>query len=403
MRFKFGELQNSEDAAFQMVQSTVVQSTYAPQINVGAVGMVADEATAEVGTRINETAAGLPFGVAVSQGTLSDKGCLIGGTAFVGITVRDVTLDRMPINPLAAGGVYPPVDNYQQYANVGVLSRGDIWVLAGADVTAGNALYYEATGGTLSNSGSGTSATGSITFTSQPQPGDQIVIAGSMVAFATAGSSDSATEIVTVGGTIANGDAGVLTLTSTALAGSPLALSIPVVTADTTATVAAKLAAAINGNAALAAIDVSASVVGSVVTIEQPTALTPQVTFAKTNGTAITFTLTTGAAVLLANVDPTLGDTIRLLAAALNASTDTNLVKFKYLAYPPSPGGAGEGSGVNTRIVAAAAVGTGGSAHPRPATRSPSPPTSPMPLAPARRYQTGRQTANLAVTTAVPR
>lgn len=154
--------------------STVVQRRYAPEIAPALVGNVATEVPSTTITRICETAAGIPFGVAVSQGA-AEKGAIIGGSAFVGITIRDITLiPGVPLDPLADTG--PTVDLYGQHFNMGVITKGHIWVLAGSDVAANDNVYFEATGGTLSNSASGTAATGSITFTSQPDPNDVIVI-----------------------------------------------------------------------------------------------------------------------------------------------------------------------------------------------------------------------------------
>lgn len=111
---------------------------------------------------------------------------------------------------------------------------------------------------------------------------------------AIAGAATSNAELATIGGTIANGDSVVLTITQSALVGSPLSLTIPIVTADTLTTVAAKLAAAINANAALAVIGVWASSASAVCSVYQPAALSPQATFGKTDGASATVTLSTG-------------------------------------------------------------------------------------------------------------
>jgi hypothetical protein len=159
--------------------STVVQSSYRPQITPGVAGMIVNELSSSVSTRICNTAAGIGFGLAVSQDPAFDKAVALGGTAFFGVSVRDVTLDRLPLNPLAPDGTLLPVDTYAPNQNMGVLSRGDIWVTcygAGeAGVKAGDALYYDPTSGRFCSSG-GQAATGSITFTSQPAAGDTLVV-----------------------------------------------------------------------------------------------------------------------------------------------------------------------------------------------------------------------------------
>lgn len=110
-----------------------------------------------------------------------------------------------------------------------------------------------------------------------------------------AGAATSAAETVTIGGTIANGDSFIVTFTSSALAGSPISLTIPVLTADTLTTLAAKLAAAVNANAVMVAAGLVARSLVAVCSIYQPTALSPQVTFSKTDGASATVALSTGA------------------------------------------------------------------------------------------------------------
>ena len=69
----------------------VLQTRYSPGIAYGVEGMISDMTPSSVATRICETAAGIPFGKAVSWGT-NAKGCVIGGSSFLGLSVRDITL-----------------------------------------------------------------------------------------------------------------------------------------------------------------------------------------------------------------------------------------------------------------------------------------------------------------------
>ncbi len=94
-----------------MLTSAPVQSTYTRYQSNAMNGMLADMVNFAADTRIIETAAGIGFGLAVSQGTLSDDGCIIGGTAFVGITMRDVTLPRSEQLTL---------DTFARYDNAGI-------------------------------------------------------------------------------------------------------------------------------------------------------------------------------------------------------------------------------------------------------------------------------------------
>ena len=64
--------------------STVLQTRYSQYIAPGVEGMISEMTGSEVGTKICETAAGIPFGKAVSWGTIA-KGCILGGTKFAGL------------------------------------------------------------------------------------------------------------------------------------------------------------------------------------------------------------------------------------------------------------------------------------------------------------------------------
>lgn len=127
---------------------SVVQSTYSQTIADAVAGMPAD-ADYSADSRICETAAGIAFGVAVSQGSVSAKGALIGGASaavFVGVTIRDKTL-------LIASG--ETVDKYQDNDVMGVMYRGDIWVTVGGDVVAGGDVTFAAATGVLSSASAG--------------------------------------------------------------------------------------------------------------------------------------------------------------------------------------------------------------------------------------------------------
>lgn len=128
-----------------MLQPSPVQSTYQRYLTAGQVGMLADEVNWSADTRTVETSAGIGFGLAVSQGT-NDNGCILGGSNFVGISRADPTL-------LRTDQVSDTVDKYLQYDNAGILTMGDIWVVAQNAVTAGEAVYYSTSTGQLGHSG----------------------------------------------------------------------------------------------------------------------------------------------------------------------------------------------------------------------------------------------------------
>jgi hypothetical protein len=97
-----------------------VQTTYSERQRRGIAGSRSNMVPFTVVTRIIESAGGVGYPVAVSQGT-NENGCIVGGTAagFVGITLRDNTI----INS-ASPDVYP------RYTNVNILTRGEIFITA---------------------------------------------------------------------------------------------------------------------------------------------------------------------------------------------------------------------------------------------------------------------------------
>lgn len=75
---------------------------------------------------------------------------------------------------------------------------------------------------------------------------------------------------ITIGGTITNGDTVTATFTNPGLPTAGESVTVPVVTADTTTTIAAKMAAAINADAALNALGITATSAVAVVTVTFP-------------------------------------------------------------------------------------------------------------------------------------
>ena len=128
----------------------MVQTTYGDRIRPGVPGMVATmHGPYEADTRIVETAAGIPFGVAVSQGA-GELGALLGAVAanlFVGISIRDVTLEQPNV-----GGA---VDVYPENLNMGVMTKGDMWVTTGGVVVVGGPVTFNAVTGVLSSIAAG--------------------------------------------------------------------------------------------------------------------------------------------------------------------------------------------------------------------------------------------------------
>lgn len=135
-----------------MLTPSPVQTTFNRYINVGQVGMPATTTGWDISTRIAEDPTltdGIPFGVVVCQGTLhGNRSAGLGelsGSVVIGVTVADHTLP-----PLTTG---VPADHYSDGDNMGVLTRGDIWVSAGDTVAAGGAVYFNSSTGQLGASG----------------------------------------------------------------------------------------------------------------------------------------------------------------------------------------------------------------------------------------------------------
>lgn len=118
--------------------STVVQSTYNRYMTAGSPGVWATTTGWDADTKQAE--GNIAFGLAVSKGT-ADDGALLGGTNFIGISIRDITL------------VHTTPDRYETGDNMGVAIRGDIWVTVGGDVSAGQQAHYDSTTGVLSAAG----------------------------------------------------------------------------------------------------------------------------------------------------------------------------------------------------------------------------------------------------------
>jgi hypothetical protein len=133
-----------------MLTPSPVQTTYTQYLTAAQNGMPATTSGWDIDTKICEDpagTAGIGFGLAVSQGTLhGDRSACLGGLsgkAFVGVTVADPTLPNLSSTF---------TDKYQDTDNMGVMVRGDIWVVAHEAVNAGDAAYYNTTTGLLGNS-----------------------------------------------------------------------------------------------------------------------------------------------------------------------------------------------------------------------------------------------------------
>lgn len=126
-----------------MTQNTV-QSSYDRYAPKGANGAAASMRGWDADTKQAEETIG--FGLAVSYGT-EDNGVVKGGAAYCGVAMRDITL------------VHTTPDQYEEGDNMGVVTRGDIWITVEDAVVAHTAVKYNASTGQLGSSG-GTTISG---------------------------------------------------------------------------------------------------------------------------------------------------------------------------------------------------------------------------------------------------
>lgn len=117
----------------------VVQSTYATSYATGYAGQVANGETSNRITRIVEDSAGIGFGKACFRGT-GDNGVTAtpAASTFMGITIAHHDVQPVPSGVAA--------DIYAQYFSAELLNEGEIFVVAGANVTPGQAVYVTSGG-----------------------------------------------------------------------------------------------------------------------------------------------------------------------------------------------------------------------------------------------------------------
>jgi hypothetical protein len=128
---------------------SVPQSTFPETMRQGIHGMVNRMVDYNAVTRsVEAPVTGVAAGRAVSQSAAYDINCNPGGTlaTFVGITILDPT----NISPI---GSTVPVDSTPQYMNVGVLTKGEIFITATVATLAGDPVHFGAADGILTNTG----------------------------------------------------------------------------------------------------------------------------------------------------------------------------------------------------------------------------------------------------------
>lgn len=101
-------------------------------------GLIYAQAPHDIVSRDVETVAGIAFGAAVSRGTNKERQIVVGGTDYLGITIR--SLDK-------EGAANTGAIQWNETEAAGVLRGGYIWVVCPAGCNPGDAVKYtDATG-----------------------------------------------------------------------------------------------------------------------------------------------------------------------------------------------------------------------------------------------------------------
>lgn len=116
------------------------QTSYTINQAVAYAGLVYALAPSDIISRAVETAAGVEFGAAVSRGTDKDKQAVVGGTDFLGITIR--SLER-------EGAANTGAVKYSQYEAAGIIREGYVWATCPAGCTPGDQVKYNNATGVL--------------------------------------------------------------------------------------------------------------------------------------------------------------------------------------------------------------------------------------------------------------
>ena len=114
---------------------------YKSQPDVGVAGSIATTENRDIKSRTVEDAAGIAFGLAVTQG-VNDKGIRAvkaGDTKFVGITALDLSSRDDA--------------KFVQYESARILKKGVIWVEVTEDVKAGDDVAVDLATGKFNKSG----------------------------------------------------------------------------------------------------------------------------------------------------------------------------------------------------------------------------------------------------------
>lgn len=121
-----------------------LQTNYGTTFARGSMGQIANEEKYNAISRTVETAAGLPFGHpgfrSVTAANTHNTRAFANGAAFLGMAVKTIAPEGVQNGGTAI------VDGYPQYSTAALMTEGQMYVVAGAAVTAaGSPVYWDNT------------------------------------------------------------------------------------------------------------------------------------------------------------------------------------------------------------------------------------------------------------------
>lgn len=118
----------------------VAQTAYTINQGEALAGLLYALDPKEIASRSVETVAGVEFGFVVSRGTDKDKQVVLGGSDYLGITVRELTRE---------GAVNTGVVIYKENETAAVLRSGQIWAICPDGCVPGDVVNYVTATGVL--------------------------------------------------------------------------------------------------------------------------------------------------------------------------------------------------------------------------------------------------------------
>src|SRR5210317_456864 len=116
------------------------QTSYQISQDSAYAGQIYGQGLVSIFSRSVETTEGIPFGVAVSRGTDPGKQVVLGGTDFVGITVRSLDFE----GAVNTGDIF-----YKETDTAAIMRFGVVWAICPSGCVAGDQVKYTTSTGVL--------------------------------------------------------------------------------------------------------------------------------------------------------------------------------------------------------------------------------------------------------------